>query len=267
MKAVNLIKTNHNFKIGDKCPYTEPNISEDCILVENDKPVGFFIKKMPEKLCKIADLANYELRSENVPKSMMGSRMAAKGYDENGKGIYDKNTQQYSTIIGSVPPRPMMRRPYPQISSVHQVKSATNFIKAMLLLVNQAENIIADIMPEQYKIQLQAFKNVDEKWKFGKLFTSSISNYNINADYHIDSANIKNTVNVIITKRLNSKGGNLNVPDYGATFDQCDNSMLVYPAWRNMHGVTPIIPSFEGGYRNSLVFYPLKAFYKEFNND
>jgi len=197
---------------------------------------------------------------------MMGSRMAPKGYDENGKGIYDKNTQQYSTIIGSVPPRPMMRRPYPQISSVHQVKSATNFIKAMLLLVNEAENIIADIMPEQYKIQFEAFKNVDEKWKFGKLFTSSISNYNINADYHIDSANIKNTVNVIITKRLNSKGGNLNVPDYGATFDQCDNSMLVYPAWRNMHGVTPIIPSFEGGYRNSLVFYPLKAFYKEFSN-
>jgi hypothetical protein len=27
-----------------------------------------------------------------------------------------------------------------------------------------------------------------------------------------------------------------------------------------MHGVTPIIPTFEGGYRNSLVFYPLKAF-------
>lgn len=26
------------------------------------------------------------------------------------------------------------------------------------------------------------------------------------------------------------------------------------------HGVTPIIPTHEGGYRNSLVFYPLKAF-------
>ena len=30
-------------------------------------------------------------------------------------------------------------------------------------------------------------------------------------------------------------------------------------AWRNVHGVTPIIPTFEGGYRNSLVFYPLNA--------
>jgi hypothetical protein len=32
------------------------------------------------------------------------------------------------------------------------------------------------------------------------------------------------------------------------------------PAWENVHGVTPIIPTFDGGYRNSLVFYPLKAF-------
>ena len=55
-------------------------------------------------------------------------------------------------------------------------------------------------------------------------------------------------------------GGCLNVPDYNATFEQADNSMLVYPAWRNVHGVTPIKPIAEGGYRNSLIFYPLKAF-------
>jgi len=67
---------------------------------------------------------------------------------------------------------------------------------------------------------------------------------------------------VIITKRLNAKGGNLYVPDYGAVMDSADNSMLVYPAWKNIHAVTPIIPLHEGGYRNSLVFYPLKAFKK-----
>ena len=84
----------------------------------------------------------------------------------------------------------------------------------------------------------------------------------IPAPFHIDNANLKNCVNVIITKRLNSKGGNLHVPDYNATFDSCNNSMLVYPAWKNIHGVTPIIPTHEGGYRNSLIFYPLKAFKK-----
>jgi len=43
--------------------------------------------------------------------------------------------------------------------------------------------------------------------------------------------------------------------------DKC--SMLVYPAWRNLHGVTPITPTHDGGYRNSLIFYPLKAFFNE----
>ena len=92
------------------------------------------------------------------------------------------------------------------------------------------------------------------------MFTSSISNYNISAPFHRDTGNIKNTVNIILTKRNNANGGCLNVPDYNATFEQADNSMLVYPAWRNVHGVTPIKPIAENGYRNSLIFYPLKAF-------
>jgi hypothetical protein len=266
MQKIELIKISHNFKIGDKCPATKPNVTEDVLLLENGEPIGFFIKKIPERMAKIADLANYELRSDRVPKVRM-SRLQARGYDKNGKSMADMDVvSQFSTIIGSVRPKPLARRPYPTISSVHNCKTAQNFIKSMLMLVNEAENMIADIMPNQYKTQLEIFKNVDDKWKFGKLFTSSISNYNINADYHIDKPNIKNTVNVIITKRLNSEGGNLNVPDYNATFDQCDNSILVYPAWKSLHGVTPIIEKFAKGYRNSLVFYPLNDFLNKSND-
>jgi len=153
-----------------------------------------------------------------------------------------------------------MRRPYASRSSVHSVKTAQTFIKAMLKLALESEKVIKDILPELYEQQKTLFEEVDDKWKFGNLFTSSISNYNIPAPFHKDNGNIVGALNVIITKRNNSKGGNLHVPDYNATFDQCDNSMLVYPAWKNVHGVTPIIPTFEGGYRNSLIFYPLKAF-------
>ena len=64
----------------------------------------------------------------------------------------------------------------------------------------------------------------------------------------------------VIAKKRNATGGNTTVPDYNATMDSSDNSMLVYPAWRNVHGVTPIVATKEDGYRNSLVFYPLKAF-------
>lgn len=259
MKRLDLIQVEHSVKIGDQCPYIEPNVTEDCIFYEGEEPIGFYLTKMPEKMCKLADLANVELRTKGVPKTEM-KRRAPDGKNENGTYKYKNEVNQYSTILGGIPPKPHMQRPYASMSSVHSVKTAQTFIKAMLLLAKESEALIAQIMPEQYAQQVEAFKGVPDKWKFGNLFTSSISNYNISAPFHRDNGNIPNTVNVIICKRLNSKGGDLHVPDYGATIGQVDNSILVYPAWRNVHGVTPIIPTHEGGYRNSLVFYPLKAF-------
>jgi hypothetical protein len=255
VKRVDLIQVPHDVKIGSFCQYQEPNVIDDSIFYADGKAVGFYIKDLKTysvKLSSLIDLANQELRSDRVPKSEM----------KRSSGVVSKESQvlQYSTIIGSVPPKPNMRRLYPTISSVHGVKSASNFIKAMLMICKMSEDIIRDILPEQYEAQLAALAGIDDKWRFGKLFTSSISNYNIPAAFHIDRANIKNTVNVIITKRKNAKGGCLNVPDYNITVEQADNSMLVYPAWANMHGVTPIEATYDNGYRNSLIFYPLKAF-------
>jgi hypothetical protein len=255
MKKIDLTLQKHEVKIGDTCGTIEPNITEDCIFYDNGEPIGFYIKdisKYSEKAAKLANLADKELRSKNVPKSEMGRTSG-----QHGKG----SVQQYSTIIGSVPARPHNRRPYNSISSVHSVKSAQTFIKAMLMLANESEQIIKQLTPNVWEKQNNIFqKHVPKKWRFGNLWTSSISNYNISAPFHRDAGNIEGCVNVIIAKKQNATGGNTTVPDYGATVDSSDNSMLVYPAWRNVHGVTPIIPTHEGGYRNSLVFYPLKAF-------
>jgi hypothetical protein len=264
MKTVQLAKQNHSIKIGDKCEYYEPNINYDCILKEGDEVVGFYIQNIDNyspTLSKLLSVANNEFRSENVPKSLM-TRAAAvmDGYEKYGKRVEENLIEQYSTILGSVAPRPMMRRPYPTISSVHKNKKAKTFITAMLATAKESEEVIKQITPIIYEKQQEIFKDVKPEWRFGNMFTSSISNFNIAAPFHRDTGNIVGSVNVILTKRNNSKGGSLNVPDYNVTFEQADNSMLVYPAWRNVHGVTPIIPIAEGGYRNSLIFYPLKAF-------
>jgi hypothetical protein len=256
MKRIDLKQIPHNVKIGDVCGHIEPNVTEDSIFYYEDEPIGFYIKdiyKYSEKLGKLADLADKELRSKNVPKSEM----------KRSSGLHntEKEVLQYSTIIGSCPPKPHMRRPYASISSVHSVKTAQTFIKSMLLLCKESEELIKKITPNIYDRQKQIIEtNIPKKWRFGQLFTSSISNYNISAPFHRDAGNLEGCVNVIIAKKQNATGGNTTVPDYGATMDSCDNSMLVYPAWRNVHGVTPIVPTHENGYRNSLVFYPLKAF-------
>lgn len=261
MKRIDLVQIEHQTRIGDECKFIPPNITEDSIFYADGEAIGFYMTKMPEKMCKLADLANAEFNSKNVPKAEMsrGPQGSKKDKAERAKaGI--KLVTQMSAILGSVPPKPHMRRPYPTRSSVHSVKSANTFIKAMLLLAKESEQLIKDILPKQYKNQLDLFEDVPKEWRFANLFTSSISNYNISAPFHRDTGNIKGAVNVIICKKHNSKGGDLHIPDYNATIGQQDNSILVYPAWRNVHGVTPIIPTYEGGYRNSLIFYPLKAF-------
>lgn len=253
MKQIELIKIPHNVKIGDVCGEIEPNVIEDTLFLSDGAFVGFYIKELTGKIKQLADVANAELLSDRVPKSEMRR--------SSGMLNSEFEVKQYSTILGGCPSKPHMKRPYPAISSVHQVKTAQTFIKTMLMLCKESEKLIHEITPEIYTSQKRIIsEKVPTQFRFGELFTSSISNFNISAPFHRDAGNLEGCVNVIIAKKQNARGGNTTVPDYGATVDSRDNSMLVYPAWRNIHGVTPIIPLKNGGYRNSLVFYPLKAF-------
>jgi len=257
MKELELVQVEHNRKRSEVCEYIEPNITEDSIFIADGKPIGFYLNKMTERMCKIADVANAELLSKRVPKTLMNR---VKNGEKDGRRTDENRVSQTSVILGSCPPRNHLKKKYASISRVHAVESAQTFIKSMLMLAKESEELIKQYLPEQYNEQLNLLKRVDKKWRFTDLFTSSISNYNISAPFHQDNGNIKNTVNVIICKKFNSKGGDLHVPDYGATIGQRDNSILVYPAWRNMHAVTKIIPTHTNGYRNSLIFYPLQAF-------
>ena len=265
MKTLKLEQVEHNKKIGKDCPYYEPNVKEDCLLELDGEIVGFYIKdvsKFSERLSLLLAVADKEFRGDNVPKSVLSRSSAVKGMlktEWKGSGEV-ANVSQYSTILGSVKPNPFVKRNYPNISSVHRDKKAQTFIKAMWGACLEAEQIIKEITPKIYERQQELFKDVKDEWKFGTMYTSSISNFNISAPFHRDTGNLTETVNIILTKRNNANGGCLNVPDYNVTFEQADNSMLVYPAWKNVHGVTPIKQIADDGYRNSLIFYPLKAF-------
>lgn len=262
MITLELTRQDHQRKSSQDCEYIEPNVTEDCLLVDDGEVIGFYIRNIDDyspRLGQLLSIANKEFRSDRVPKQYLDRAdvMTMRGNRaENRK----KGTAQWSTILGSVPPNAMARRHYRNRSSVHNVDTAQTFIKAMTACAIESGKLVKQVAPNIYEQQVEVMKGVDKKWRFGDLFTSSISNFNISASFHTDTRNIKGAINVIMTKRNNSKGGCLHVPDYGATFEQGDNSLLVYPAWRNMHGVTPIIPTHEGGYRNSLIFYSLKSF-------
>tara|TARA_B100001540_G_scaffold91507_1_gene82680 strand:- start:2107 stop:2883 length:777 start_codon:yes stop_codon:yes gene_type:complete len=256
MKQLHLEPIENNYKIGQRPPNNEPNVLEDSLFVDDGEVIGFYLKKLPSEIKNLVQIADIELNSERVPKSTMRR--------SSGMMEKEKSVEQYSCIIGSVPPKPHMRRSYATRSSVHLSKTARTFVKAMTIAGEKSLKIIKEIAPNIYEKHKEAMiDRVPEKWRFAEMFTSSISNYNISADIHQDTGNVKNCVNVIITKRLNAKGGNLYLPDYDLTIDSANNSMLVYPAWRNKHGVTEIVKTHDNGYRNSLIWYCYDGFANE----
>jgi hypothetical protein len=253
MIELHLEEVAHEYKIGHQPAELPPSFTGDALFMAGGEPLGFYIEKIPERLKKLTDVANYELNSPRVPKTVMTRASKFRG-DESA-------VDQYSTIIGSIPPKAIMRRPYPSRSSVHGVETAQTFIKAMTMAGKEALGIVEQTVPELYRVHREAVTAcVPEKWRFCDLFTSSISNYNIAAPIHRDTLNVKGALNVIITKRMNCTGGNLFIPDYNITINSAHDSMLVYPAWRNTHGVTPIVAKHDNGFRNSLVWYALDAF-------
>ena len=181
MKIIDLKEVQHQVKVGHKCVDHEPNITEDSIFHYNGEPIGFYQQEITGKLKQAIEVANAEFISKRVPKSLMSR----------SSGLLDRTQNtvaQYSTIIGSVPPKPHMRRPYPSISSVHSKPKAKTFIKAMMVAARESEELIREILPEQFEFQEKAIReNVPAKYRLGRLFTSSISNANIAVDYHMRS--------------------------------------------------------------------------------
>lgn len=267
MKIKKLKKVEHDIRIGKRCEYMPPTITESCLLEDNGEIIGFYLNKLPIKLQQYITIANKEFMSNNVPKTLLERSDVMQTQRKLGITRSQAKklcTVQMSTILGGILAKAHLRRPYNSISTVHTHKTANTFIKAMLLACRESEQLIKKYMPQQYEKQKKIIEDSTLKiYRFGKLFTSSISNLNISAPFHQDRGNLKDTVNVIITKRKGTKGGSLCVPDYNEVFEQCDNSILVYPAWRNIHGVTKIIQEEETSYRNSLIFYPLRGFDKK----
>lgn len=266
MRKLKLIKQEHDIKIGKRCEFMPPTITDSCLLEYEGEIIGFYLTDLPEKLKQYITIANKEFLSKNVPKTLLERSDIYAKQRELGitrKQAMAMGTPQMSTILGAVLAKPHLRRPYNSVSQVHTQPKAKTFIKAMLLACLECEKLIKKYMPKQYESQLKLIEETTlKKYRFGNLYTSSISNYNIAAPFHQDRGNLKNTVNAILTKRKDSEGGSLCVPDFNHVFEQADNSLLVYPAWRNIHGVTKIIKQNTEAYRNSLIFYPLSGLNK-----
>ena len=255
MQEVILEKHDHSHKIADICPFYKANVTTSSIFILDGKILGFYLKELPEKVRQLLTIADTEFRSDRVDKDLMrrGTKEQAAARGQDGP------VQQFSAMLGGTPSKEHFKRFYKGISKATHDKKSQLFAQSMYALALECEDILKEHMPEQYEYQSNWIRdNVAEPYRIGSMFTSSISNFNIAAPFHQDKANLKRSTNIILTRRQDSLGGCLTVPEYGATIEQADLSMLVYPAVSNIHAVTPIVARKKGGYRNSFVFYALK---------
>jgi hypothetical protein len=100
MKKIELTPVPHNVKIGDKCGQIVPNVTEDCIFTYEGQAVGFYMRSLTDKGQQLANIANYELRSKNVPKTEM-----SRGPQGSKKDKLErlKNGQELVTQYSAIP--------------------------------------------------------------------------------------------------------------------------------------------------------------------
>ena len=71
MKTLKLELTEHDKKIGKRCDFVPPTVTESCVLEYNEKIIGFYLTDLPDKLKQYITIANKEFLSKNVPKSLL----------------------------------------------------------------------------------------------------------------------------------------------------------------------------------------------------
>ena len=102
MKILELIKHEHNIRIGKRCEFILPTITESCLLKHENKIIGFYLTNLPDKLKQYITIANKEFLSPNVPKSLLERADVYQMQRKLGisrKEAKARNTVQMSTIL------------------------------------------------------------------------------------------------------------------------------------------------------------------------
>jgi hypothetical protein len=102
---------------------------------------------------------------------------------------------------------------------------------------------------------LLAEEKIRPEWRIPKTpWTSGIINRTSPLPYHLDRNNLP-IWNAMVVIRRQMQGGFFHVPEYGVALECRDGDACFFPAYRVVHGVTPMRPKAKTGYRYSAVWY------------
>ncbi|MEM4701489.1 MAG: hypothetical protein QXZ51_05040, partial [Candidatus Bathyarchaeia archaeon] len=232
----------------------------------HDRLAGEFINQLYDLVLNDKRLRKFITVLHRLDAIMSRSQVGHGGNRGANGGV-----EQLSYMTGWAGANHFKRQPLPRLTSA-TVDDSYGLVSGVIdRLAAIAADRYQSVLPELFAAQREAIltnrlklghKELDTGF-YQKLWTSMIFNVDTAAAVHMDRRNLA-SLNAIFCLRRSSvlTGGQLMLCDYrigsrdGAwpVFRQNTGDLILYPAYRSYHGVTPLY----GRGRATLVFYALK---------
>jgi hypothetical protein len=163
-------------------------------------------------------------------------------------------TRNVSGTFGFLDRSEMMRR-----YGCRSCAGATDAPDAHRVMMNAGAVLFGQFLGIQTELALTGLRLAEEKiidpWRIPKTpWTSGIINRTSPLPYHLDRNNLP-IWNAMVVIRRQMQGGFFHVPEYNVALECRDGDACFFPAYRVVHGVTPMRRKARSGYRYSAVWY------------
>lgn len=220
--------------VGDAVTWREPNIDEAGIYRDADTGEAVLLyAPFPEKTT--------ELRRA-VFSTEFGATLRATG------------TRNVSRVFGFTTRNVMTQKEACRPTSFsYENPDAQRTMNATATILGE---YLRDQLPEVFEADYQQAEAVLPEWRMteNSLWTSGVINQSSQLPYHRDGSNF-DTWSAMPILRRGMDGGHLHLPEYDITLNCRDGWAVWFNGYRYVHGVTPMQPRQDDGYRYTIVFY------------
>lgn len=184
-------------------------------------------------------------------------RKAVLGFEFNMTTDRTNGMVNVSRTFGYAPRRPVYTR-----EGCHETRlwsESTAGHGTLIGFGDRLRSMLGDMFPQVAATDDATMHAVNEEWKLGETnWTSGVINQSSSLPYHRDAFNFPVWTAMPVLRR-HMRGGYLHIPEYDVTVESRDGWAVFFPGYKLVHGVTPMRPTAEDGYRYSVVYYALKG--------
>ena len=227
---------------GQEVPDLMANVTTAGIYVDEDTNEPFMVY-MPMEDDMVAPLR----------QAVRGVKYSSSGVTRQQLGI-----ENHSRTFGMAPRKPFQTREACRPTSLSYEQPEIHDV--LVTTADRLSKMMRQIAPEVYEADKVETGQVADEWRISEdsLWTSGVINKTSTLPYHYDGNNFDMWSAMPIIRR-GTRGGALNIYEYGITIDCRDGWVVFFPGYRLLHGVTPIAHVAKDAYRYTVVYYCLRG--------